>query len=342
MRILFPSLKVGALFLCGLSLGAFGVGAQPLPLTWPTPNSAWLEGRGQEDFLQPTASGNLHSALFGCVRRNADGSPRFHEGLDLKSIQRDRRGESTDPIFAILPGVVVHVSRVAGHSSYGIYVVIEHQDIHPPIHSMYAHLRSVDESIRPGVRVREGQQIGIMGRTAGGYTIPRERAHLHLEMGFRITDDFQRWFDQQGFGSPNRHGRFNGMNLVGFDPLDFFTKYRAGEVRSVLDYLRAEPVGFTLQVNSRKVPDFIQRYPHLLGRPIPAGGPRAWEIDFTWYGLPVRWTPLTTSPGERGEVRVVWYDEELMTANACRRTLLIRRGQPVLGAHTERVLELLF
>ena len=47
--------------------------------------------------------------------------------------------------------------------------------------------------------------------------IPRDRAHLHYEIGFMMTQAFQPWYTWRKFGSPNEHGVWNGMNLMGID-----------------------------------------------------------------------------------------------------------------------------
>ncbi|MFH1498262.1 MAG: M23 family metallopeptidase [Verrucomicrobiota bacterium] len=123
--------------------------AQRIELAWPTPNRAFLEGRPIGDFVQPTVSGEVTSGLFGCVRSHGR---QFHEGLDLSPVSRDRRGEATDPIYAVMSGVVRHVSRTAGDSSYGRYVVIEHPEITPTIYTLYAHLAAIPAELREGRR----------------------------------------------------------------------------------------------------------------------------------------------------------------------------------------------
>ena len=186
-------------------------------LIWPTPNPAFQNGKPVEAYVQPTVSGRVESGLFGCVR---NGGSRFHEGLDLYPIGRDVRGEAVDPVYAVLPGRVVHASRNSGYSSYGRYVVIEHDQETPAYHTLYAHLASVADAITLGARVEAGSVLGIMGRSAT-YTIPSSRAHVHFEIGFRLTDDFEKWYTDQKFDSKNRHGMWNGMNLVSVDPLAF-------------------------------------------------------------------------------------------------------------------------
>ena len=177
-------------------------------LIWPTPNPAFQNGKPVEAYVQPTESGRVESGLFGCVR---NGGSRFHEGIDLYPIKRDGSGEAVDPVYAVLPGRVVHANRNSGYSTYGRYVVIEHDQETPAYHTLYAHLASVGDAIIPGARVESGYVLGIMGRSAN-YTIPRSRAHVHFEIGFRLTDDFEKWYTDQKFDSQNRHGIWNGMN----------------------------------------------------------------------------------------------------------------------------------
>ncbi len=326
------------LVLCGAV--SLSVHAERVEIVWPTINPAWLEGKPKEDYVQPAASGRTESALFGCTRT---GGRRFHEGIDLKPIRRDRQGEALDPVFSVMAGRVLYANRTPWHSSYGNYVVIEHTDVAPPVMSLYAHLSSIEDSIREGARVAAGERIGIMGRSAGGYTIPRWRAHVHFELGFWLSEDFQDWYDRQGHETPNRHGLMSGFNIVGFDALDFYNRFRSRQVRNFTDYFAQEPVAFTLRVASETVPDFIERYPQFLEGDLPAGGVAGWEIDFSWYGLPKRWRPLH-GEGVSGDdrVEIVSFDAEIVGANTCRASVQLRGGEPRIGSHTERTLQLLF
>lgn len=310
---------------------------------WPTPDSRFFETGDIYPMLQPTASGIPESALFGCVR---NGGARFHEGLDLRPLRRDRSGEATDAIYAIMDGRVAHINSVAGHSSYGRYVVVEHVDADVPVYTLYAHLAAVEPGLRVGTRVAGGQRLGTMGRSAGGYTIPRDRAHLHFEIGVLRTGRFDEWYaGQPQFGSPNRHGNYNGINLIGTDPLVFFTKVREGEFQDFRSYFASLPTAFSLRVLTRTAPDFIHRYPKLLTRPIPREGLVGWDIDYTWYGLPKRWTPLTAESihtGREGDVILIDADQSLFEGS-CRQTLNFdRQGNPSIGSRLRNDLRMMF
>ncbi len=310
-------------------------------LIWPTPNPAFQHGESIEAYVQPTVSGNPESGLFGCVRNN---ETRFHEGLDLYPIKRDGKGEALDPVFSVLPGKVVHVSRVSGYSSYGRYVVVQHDGEEPAFHTLYAHLASVGDGIAPGVRVVSGTVLGIMGRSAT-YSIPPSRAHLHFEIGFRLTDNFQTWYDRQKFGSKNRHGVWNGMNLVSVDPKPFYEGIQKGEVSNLRDYLHRMPAAARIRVYSTKVPDFAKNYPALVTRPYAGKAVEAWDIAFTQYGLPKEWTPRFAEEGLKGspgDVKVIAYNPKLIEPQTCRRVLNIKGSKPSISSGTISTLKKLF
>lgn len=311
-------------------------------IVWPTSNPAYASGASPENYVQPTVSGLVESGFFGCVRNSGT---RFHEGLDLSPIARDGKGEAIDPVFAVMDGVVLHASRVAGYSSYGRYIVLEHRHVVPAVTTLYAHLARIDDAIQPGAEVKIGQTIGIMGRSAAGYVIPKERAHLHFEIGFWISENFQSWYDWKRFGSKNRHGLLNGMNMIGIDPTDFFDRYRDGTVGDFQSYLAQLPVAYTVRVRAAQVPDFVRRHPSLAEGSIPVDGPGGWEIDFTSYGLPTRFRALAPDdPSLRSGPRaaVISYDPEIAGLHACRKALRISRGEATIGSLTEKMLQLMF
>jgi len=315
--------------------------AQRTELFWPTPNVAWLEGRGINAFVQPTVSGEITSGCFGCVRSSGS---QFHEGLDLGPVVRNRQGEAEDPIFAVLPGIVRHVAARAGASSYGRYVVLEHPEATPAVYSLYAHLAAIAPGLKPGDPVARGQTIGTMGRSAGGYTIPKERAHLHLELGLMVTREFQTWYTTRKFGSRNDHGLWNGMNLMGIDPLDAFNAFRSKRVATFAEYFAGMGTAVRLRIATRRIPDFTQRYPSLVERgtdELIAG----WEVSFNATGLPFRWQPLSIAQvmGYRpNEVRILETNEAVLKSMRCRSLIVKRRGKPEPGPDLRTVLQQLF
>jgi peptidoglycan LD-endopeptidase LytH len=313
-------------------------------LVWPTPNDAYLRSAGLERFVQPTVSGEINSGLFGSVR---SGGRQFHEGLDLFPLERDKKGEALDPVFAALAGVVRHVSTKAGASSYGRYVVLEHPEESPPVYTLYAHLAKIAPGLAVGQELAAGDTLGTMGRSAGGYTIPKDRAHLHFEIGVRMTDRFQEWYKRRGFGSPNEHGLWNGMNLMGLDPLEFFARHRAGGLRSLDEVIAAQAVAVRLRIAHAGEPDFARRYPSLVeGAPgVAVGGAAGWEVDLGVTGAPLRLRRLGAAElagWKSGEVRIVKADTALLRANRGRELVRTVKGAPAPDDDLVTVLEQVF
>ncbi len=310
-------------------------------LVWPTPNHAQERGGNYADFVQPTESGLVESGMFGCVRTNRR---QFHEGLDLRSIQRDKRGEPTDPVFAMWPGVVRYANHLPGASNYGRYIILEHEDDGLKFISLYAHLLSVAPDVRPDARVQAGRTIGTMGRSANT-PIPRERAHVHVETGFWLSDQFQRWYDTQRFPNRNEHGAFNGMNVAGFDFLDYVERRRSGEVRSVRDYVTRLPVAVTVIVRTGRIPDFVTRYPALMIGGPPADDLAGWQIDFTWFALPKAWRPLRADDAQLQKVagrEIVFADADLLEHHPCQKVARTSGGRYLFGGRLEEALDILF
>lgn len=312
---------------------------------WPIADQGSLQGDlSPENWVQPTVSGRTESALFGCVR---NGGKRFHEGIDIApKAQRTRSGEATDPIIAVMAGRVIGINPVAGNSSYGCFVVLEHERLDVPIYTLYAHLASVVEGLAEGDWVKRGATLGVMGRSAS-YSIPKDRAHLHFEVGLIKSLKFDQWYRAQDrYGSANRFGVANGINLVGFDPLAFFEAAKAGQVPSMAAYLRGFRPAFGLRVATAEVPNFIRRYPSLKTMaPPPGARVVAWDVDFTWYGLPFQWTPRSAEevpPAHSGDVTLLYADKSAF-AGDCRHTLLFHRdGSVELGSTLRNDLRIIF
>lgn len=311
---------------------------------WPTPNPAFMEGRPFEDYIQSTGPENpITSGLYGCVRNSGN---RFHEGIDLYPIRRDRRGEPLDPVFACADGRVVYINAVAGTSGYGRYIVVEHDRLAPRILSLYAHMRDIAPGIAEEVRVSGGEVLGGLGRSAGGYVIPRERAHLHFELGFRLGDQFEAFYASQNHREPNRHGLYNGRNLRGVDPWAFYEGMRLGTVGSLLQYVRGIPLAFVVRVAQRGRPDYLARYPELLTRRVPPGPVMGWDIGFSGAGVPLQWTPRLErddpSLQAEGTVTLLAVDAAEAATFACRRLIRGPEGAEVAAPALIDQLRLMF
>jgi peptidoglycan LD-endopeptidase LytH len=332
-------LKLAALLTWAAALAP---AAERFPLVWPTPNPAWAEGRPPAQWLQHAGSGDPASGGFGGVR---SAGTHFHEGIDIKPFTRDRRGAPLDAVVAAMPGVVRHISASPGASSYGRYVVVEHTAMAPALYTLYAHLANIAPGLRPGATVAAGQALGTMGHSSGGYMIPVDRAHLHFEIGLMATQHFQAWYDRKKMGNRNEHGMWNGLNLLGIDPLAFYNEWRAGRLATAQDFFaRLEPA-VRVRVATYRTPDFIARYPALLTKPQPPGLCAGWEVLFNWTGVPFAWTPLTATeiaglPQE--QPRIVEVNAPVLKRERSKSLAVSRRGGWTPGKDLERVLEQLF
>lgn len=321
-----------------------------LPLTgwtqafvWPTEMPVRADTPWQ-DYVQAAASGKPETGLYGTARNDGH---KFHEGLDIRASRRDRRGESLDEVRVVAPGTVAHVVP-SPNGAYGRYVVVLHQQGRAVFYTLYAHLASVEPGLRPGQPVRPGQKIGVLGRSDGGRGFPKERAHLHFEVGLRLSDDFEGWYARQkDFSTPNRHGLWNGRNLFGTDPVPFLQAgLSSGNAPDYLAMVRQEKTAVTVQVSTTVVPDFIRRYPALCTVVVPervAG----WRVEFAWHGMPVRWTPLMVGPGGktgRDSVTIEVAKEPELQRKALARDLLARQRNGALaqGKSLQDTLAMLF
>jgi len=307
-----PSLLLLPLLLCF---------AQSLPakygtdLVWPTPNTAFLEKLDPEAYLQATTSGRIESGDWGCSRNDGN---RFHEGVDLKAIRKSSDGAILDPIGAIADGVVAHVNRDASDSNYGNYVVISHNDRGLEWCSLYAHLSSVESKLKTGQKIKAGQKLGVMGNTSSSIQIPKTNSHLHFEIALRLNSKFDVWYRQQAFDTPNKHHSWNGMNLQGVNPFEFYNFFLDQPEQPFFAYFLKEPVSFEVLVHFDSRPDFLYRNPVFLrGKPAPEKG--SWyHIGFTWYGLPVDWTPVNNNLTDKRLDPQQIYVRSLRHEKACR------------------------
>jgi murein DD-endopeptidase MepM/ murein hydrolase activator NlpD len=333
-------LRLGLLMVVAGSAAGLSA-AERIAISWPTPSTAFARGLSYTEFLQHAGSGDPASGGFGCVRTN---DTQFHEGIDIKAVARDRAGEPTDKIFAAMDGVVRYVNTRPGASNYGRYIVIEHPEQTPAVFTLYAHLSKVEQGIAAGSRVARGQTIATMGRSSSGQAIPKDRAHLHFEIGVVVTQEFQSWYNARKFGSANEHGLYNGMNLMGIDPLDFMQQNRAGRVGSFRDYLERQATAVRVRIATPKTPDFVRRYPALQTKAAPfiVGG---WEVKFNWSGLPVAFTPLT--PAEvaglsANKPTILSADAAELRRQKCKSLAVSRRNVWTIGKDLETVLQQLF
>lgn len=294
--------------------------------SFPTSNHSLLEENGDSAFFVGTPGKPWSSGSFGCVRSSGY---QFHEGADIRSVQRDRRNEPIDPVLCTANGWVVHVSRHAGLSNYGKYVVIGHKIEGLEIYSVYAHLSTIQPEWKPGKWIASGQQIGVMGRTSNTKTrISRERAHLHFELALIVNHEFPAYFKGKYPKGVNDHGMWNGQNLSGMDPADIFRAQAATpESFSLRNYLRTKVPMFTARVSQLDFP-WAKRYlPLILKAPdIPSDQIAGYEIAFDFSGLPYQLKPIGIQEGSSNDpYELLSVNEDIYKENPCRK-LIIKTG----------------
>lgn len=269
----------------------------PLQLALPTDNHALFSGHYSEFYqniernLQGVISHPWEGGQYGFVRdpvmlAGETVYTRFHEGMDIRPLRRDAQGEPLDEVRAIAPGKVVYLSRAAGASNYGRYVVVEHHWGGCPYYSLYAHLNTI--AVTPGEVVRLGEKLAVMGHTGSG--LDRARAHVHVELNLLLNDHFEAWHETFFKGEPNYHGLYNGINLAGLDLPHFFLALRTNPALSIPALLRREEVFFKVIVPNTPNFQLPRRYPWMAGT-APNEKPASWEISFARSGLPLRLAP---------------------------------------------------
>lgn len=257
-----------------------------LLITFPTPQTA-IQDLEDPSVFMPTASGRVISAHYGSTRTNAAGRATFHEGTDIGPVRRDRRGHALDQIFAVADGEIAYINRIAGNSTYGLYVVLTHEEEDfGTFYTLYAHLASVPRDLRAGQSVPRGEVIGIMGHSSS-FHIPPQRAHLHFEVGMILNRQFATWYRAKQ-RTPD-HGTFHGHNLNGINPLLLLLRLNPENDTprfSIAEALKDTPTAFTLALHTPGQPDYFRRHPTLWEGPAFTGP--VMVIDFCEAGTPLR------------------------------------------------------
>jgi len=272
---------------------------QGFDICLPTANDALLRPGAEADFFQPTVEGTTESGMFGCFRSHGH---RFHKGIDIKCLQRDRQGEPIDPVHAAADGEVAFVNAKPGLSNYGRYIVIQHVWDGVEVCTLYAHLREVAAGIAAGQPVKKGQVIATLGHSANTREgISRERAHLHFEIDLLLSPNFYIWYPKHVPDAPP-FGNFNGQNLAGMDPAAVLRAYAANRNLNFAEYVAKQPIAFTVLAGARPFP-WLKLHPEQVQ---PAGGaPIAYEIGMTAWGMPVAVWPRVAGEISESQQRLL-------------------------------------
>jgi murein DD-endopeptidase MepM/ murein hydrolase activator NlpD len=222
----------------------------------------------------------------------------MHEGLDIKCLQRDSRGEPIDPVLATADGAVVYFSAKPSLSNYGNYIVLRHQVGGLEVYSLYAHLRKIREGLKIGQDVKTGETIATMGRTTNTREgISKDRAHVHFEMNLFVNERFSTWYSKTIPSQRNDHGEWNGQNLLGLDPrLILLDQRKQGTNFNLLDFVRNQTELCRVLVRVTSFP-WLKRYASLVQASRPAGKQEiaGYEISLNYNGVPFRLVPRAAS-----------------------------------------------
>jgi murein DD-endopeptidase MepM/ murein hydrolase activator NlpD len=277
--------------------------AEPLNLTLPTENDAIYRGDGpgfyqyiERDF-KGEKSTPWEGGQYGFVRDPVETASgivytRFHEGVDIRPLQRDERGEPLDPVRAIAGGVVVHTNLVPGFSNYGKYVVVEHRWDGCNYYSLYGHLSSIQ--VKVGQRVQQRDQLGVMGHTGEG--LNQTRAHVHLELNLMLSRQFESWHDSLFKTDPNHHGLYNGINLMGIDIARLYLALQKRPSLTIQEFLSEEETLYRVLLPDSSHFDLRRFYPWMVAQKN-GEKPVSWEVSFNRAGVPLKIEPSAKHVG---------------------------------------------
>ena len=314
--------------------------AQPFQL--PTANRALFEKGGEERFFVGTVGKPWTSGCFGCVRSEGW---QMHEGLDIRCLQRDKRGEPTDPVMATADGTVAYINAKPSLSNFGNYIILRHSMDGLEIYSTYAHLREIRSGLMVGQAVKAGETIAIMGHTANTHEgISKERAHVHFELNLFINDRFPAWYKKMFPGQRNDHGAWNGQNLVGFDPRQVLLEEHSLATKfSLLQVIRNQTELCRVVVRATNFP-WLKRYAALV-RSNPKAekeGVAGYEIALNFNALAFELIPRAASEIQgKAKFQLLSVNEAEQQRKPCRRLVTKRGARWELTSRGVNALELL-
>src|SRR6266550_4691490 len=239
-----------------------------LDLVLPTNNDALFRGGGPQFYqyvervYKGVKSTPWEGGQYGFVRDPVETSEgmvftRFHEGIDIRALERDAHGEPLDQVRAIADGRVVHANLVPGHSNYGKYIVIEHHWGGSNYYSLYGHLSLI--TVKRGQDVKKADPIAVMGYTGAG--LNQARAHLHLELNLILNHNFEAWYGEHFKKEPNRNGIYNGVNLAGMDIARLYLALHKSPGLTIPEFLAGEELFYKVALPASTNFELPKMYP---------------------------------------------------------------------------------
>ena len=196
-------------------------------------------------------------------------------------------------------------------------------------------MASIEANINIGDRVSIAEKIGIMGNTAS-YSIPLSRSHLHFEVGLRLTDEFQSWYDKKGSSQKTDTVITADSTLLDLTP-PFYSKYQKTLI--LINYLKSLPrAKIKLKPTNS---NFAKRYPSLI-RMMPNGKPwNGWDCIFGPFGFPISLQQTDLCTRGKETIQVLSSDQRILERN-CRRLVERKNGRIVPAEQLKVYLELIF
>jgi peptidoglycan LD-endopeptidase LytH len=307
----------------------------------PTENRALFEAGGEDRYFVGTVGKPWLSGTFGCVRTAGQ---QMHEGIDIRALHHDRRGEPTDGVYAVADGVVAYMNPHAALSNYGRYLVLLHRIEGLEIYSVYAHLSAFASGLAPGRPVRSGDLLATMGRTTNTRSpISKDRAHLHFELNLLVNDRFPEWYKKNFPTQRNDHRVFNGQNMLGLDPREILMQQsRLGTNFSLLKYTRQQTELCHVWVRQTRFP-WLQRYAPLVWRNPRAEkeGVAGYELVLNYNGVAYQVIPRAASEiNSTAKYQLLSVNAAEQQRNPARHLLASRGGKWTLTPQGIRLLDL--
>ncbi len=197
-------------------VGCGGVGVGEEEATWtprpPEPTATPDIATIFHNFIYPVAGGCLPQSdtlMPTAPREYRDG---VHEGVDFYGYDNCTQIELGTPVLAAKDGVVVRADldyhdltqeeldaanqRISEGGSNDFEVIdlfrgrqvwIDHGN---GIITRYAHLSGIPAAIRPGVRIAQGQAVGLIGESGTPESLGNPGTEMHLHWELRVGDAF--------------------------------------------------------------------------------------------------------------------------------------------------------
>jgi peptidoglycan LD-endopeptidase LytH len=324
----------------GVWLVALAAQAQAFLL--PTANHALFDKGGEARYFVGTTGKAWTAGTFGCVR---SGGWQMHEGIDIRCLQRDRRGEPTDPVLATADGTVAYISTRPSLSNYGNYLILRHEVQGFEIYSLYAHLHEIRLNLKVGQTVKAGEEIAVMGRTANTREgISKDRAHVHFELNLLVNDRFASWYKRTFPTQRNDHGDWNGQNLLGIDPKAvLLAEHEQGAKFNLVGFIQGQTELCRVLVRKKYFP-WLRRYAPLVrpGARAETEGVAGYEVALNFNGVAFELIPRAASEMKgKAKFQLLSVNEAEYHKNPARRLVAKKGARWELTNHGLNLLELL-